>query len=270
MKFLTLASLFCFSAIANAQTFEVTEAKITSAIQDREAVDEKIAFATGEKAWIWLKLNPKGEAMMRLRYTVDNDPIWTMDPTPVRFGRTWYNKTLYYPGAWKVEILDGSDAVVHTLNFTVSGEPVPIDDAQGTELAAETPPPAVEANTETKPEASATPESQVGPSDRAEVIELKLAEEIQERMPVAPKTTFVSGSKVFTWVKLNVKEADSHIKMRWLINEQPVWTSDPIAVRQSPSWRTWFQKTLDVPGNWKVEILDADDKVLHAELFNVN
>ncbi len=94
--------------------------------------------------------------------------------------------------------------------------------------------------------------------------------EIQDRDPVAPSTSFARDSKVYTWVKINVKNADTVIKMRWSVGGTPIWTSPDISVQQSPSWRTWFQKTVDVPGDWKVEILDTEEKILHAEAFTVN
>jgi len=245
--------------------FEVLEAKITSAVQDKEAVDEKAAFQTGDKAWVWLKIRPAGEATMRLRYTVDGNPVWTSEPTAVRLGRSWFYKTLYYPGEWKVEIIDDSDRVMKEMAFSVSGEAVPIEDTQAEPMAEQAAAPAA------MPAEAEAQAPAIGPSELAAVVELKLASEIQNREPMKPALMFPQNSKVFTWVKLHIKQAGgSHVKMRWFVDDKEVWMTEAIQVQESPSYRTWFQKTVDMPGNWRVEILDAEDHVLHSEKFTVN
>ncbi len=248
-------------------TFEVLDAKICSSIEGKEPADQKDKFQAGEKAILWLKLRPKGEASMRLRWYVDDREVWTMDAVPVRLGRTWYNKTLNRPGSWKVEVLDPNDEVLHTASLTVEGEAAAATAApKKTEEPAAAP--AVTA-TAAAEETGEEPGEEPAESDYVEVVELKLAKGLENREPVEEGTSFEAGGQVYTWVKLKVKEDETTIKMRWSIDDKPIYTSEALTVKRSPGWRTWLTKTLNRAGNWKVEILDADDKPVHAASFTV-
>jgi hypothetical protein len=184
-----------------------------------------------------------------------------MDAVPVRLGRTWYNKTLNRPGSWKVEVLDPSDEVLHTATLTVEGE-----------ASAEAAAPKEAEEPAAAPAAAAAAEEaaeEPAESDHVEVVELKLAKSLENREPVDEGTSFETGGRVYTWVKLKVKEDETTIKMRWSVDDKPIFTSEAITVKRSPSWRTWLTKTLTRAGDWKVEILDADDKPVHAANFTV-
>src|SRR5439155_13049929 len=138
-----------------------------SGVVDKEAVDTKDTFSTGDKAWLWLKLTPNGEPTLRIRWSVNGNPVWTMDAVPVKLGRTWYYKTLDVPGTWKAEILDPSDAVVKEHSFTVTGSPT----GGGAPAAAPAP---------VKADAAAAPAAEPaagdgGASAHVEVVDLKLA-----------------------------------------------------------------------------------------------
>lgn len=230
-------------------TFEVLGAKVCASVENKECTTEQAAFNAGDKAWLWLKLRPIGEsATLSLKWSRDGKHVWTMDPTPVRLGRTWYYKTFDQPGEWKVELLDNSQTVLHTATVTVSGEPTGTTTEAATGGAAAT---------------------DVAASENIEVVDLKLAETIENREPVSPATTFAAGSKVYTWVKLNVKAPETAVKFKWYNGDALVYTSDPINVRQSPGWRTWLYKTVEEAGAWKVEVVDADDKALRGAEFTV-
>ena len=139
-------------------------------------------------------------------------------------------------------MLDPNDEVLHSATLTVEGE---------ASAAAE--------------EATEEPAG----SELVEVVELKLAKGVENREPVDEGTTFEAGGQVYTWVKLRVKEDETTIKMRWYIDDRPVYTSEPITVRRSSNWRTWLTKTLNRAGDWKIEVLDAADKPVHATDFTV-
>ena len=250
-----------------AATFEVLDAKICSGIEGKEAADEKEKFQTGEKAIFWLKLRPKGETSMRLRWYIDDQAVWTMDAVPVRLGRTWYNKTLNRPGNWKVEVLDPNDEVLHTATLTVEGEAGGETTAAAPEEAEKPAAPAAAAPA--AEETAEDTEKAPAESDYVEVVDLQVAKSLENREPVEAGTTFDAGGQVYAWVKLKVKEDETTIKMRWSIDDQPVFTSEQVAVRRSPGWRTWLTKTLNRAGEWKVEILDANDKPVHAASFTV-
>jgi len=261
-----LISILVFPAFAFAQTaatFEVQEMKFTSGVENRMPVDDKTTFATGDRAWIWLKLKPANDtATISFKWSWDGKDVWTMDPKAVKLGRTWFYKTVDQPGEWKVTVLDNNGTVVKEATITVTGEPVYKKAAAAT--AAPAAAPAAPAGTGAKPAAA------VAESDNVGVVELKLATEIKDRNPVAPSTTFTKGDKVYTWAKLHVKVPETQVKFRWYLNDSAVYTSDPVTVKQAAGWRTWLYKTVDTAGSWKVEVLDTDDKAVHAESFTVN
>jgi hypothetical protein len=108
-----------------------------------------------------------------------------------------------------------------------------------------------------------------GKSAFVEVVDLQMAEKIEDRKPVGASETFEAGSKAITWVKLKVKEPETVVKLRYFINGKKAGTSRPLTVRKSPSFRTWFRRKLNKSGQWKVEVLDADDKPVHSMRFTV-
>jgi len=250
MRTLTFVVVAALSLPAFAQetaTFEILDAKVTSAIADKEAADTKTTFTTGEKAYIWMKVKPSAEgATLAIKYSLDGAAVWAMDPVPARLGRLWYYKTIHAPGAWKAEIVDGADKVIKELTWTATGDVVA---PKGADTAAA---------------------SETGTSTHFAVVDLKLATEIKDREPVAPTTTFAAKSKVFAWLKLEVKDPETQVKLRWSQGEKAVYTSDPVTVKQAPGWRTWLYKTVDIAGAWKVDVLDTEDKVVHSTQFNVN
>jgi hypothetical protein len=256
---LGLASALFLPSLASAQegTFQVIDAKLTSGVENKAAVDDKTTFTTGEKAWVWLNLKPASDtATIAMRWSWNGNPVWTMEAKPVKLGRTWYYKTIDQPGEWKVDILDNADTVLKTLTLTATGEPL-YPAATGAAPAA------------AAPGTGAAPATDVGESAHLGVVELKLAEDVKDRQPVNPGTTFTTGAKVYTWVSLKVKEPETQVKYRYYLNDAAVYTSNPQTVKQADAWKTWAYKTVDRAGSWKVEILDADDKAVFAQTFTV-
>lgn len=124
----------------------------------------------------------------------------------------------------------------------------------------------IERNVEKK--AAKTAEKKVE-SGLVEVVDLKMATSVKERKPVEPTDTFESGARCCTWVKLKVKQPETNIKLRYLFKDEPVWTSKPLTVKKSPSWRTWLYRKFKRSGDWKVEVLDANDQPVHTASFTV-
>jgi hypothetical protein len=265
-------------------SFEVLAAKLTSGVQEKEPVDEKTSFTTGERGYLWLKIQPKrGEAMLRLRWSRNGEPVWTMEPVPARLGRLWYYKTFDLPGEWKVEVLDDGDKVVYAATLSVTGEapkPVATDDEPAA-VAAARPAKAEGESAQAKPaQPAAKPAGAEGESARPvevaasahlEVVDLKLAKDIdaKSREPLEPSSTFAVGSKVYAFVKLLVKDPETSVRFKWYQGDALVYTSQPQSIKQSPEWRTWAYKTADKSGLWKVQIVDAEDKPVQSEEFSV-
>ena len=59
------------------------------------------------------------------------------------------------------------------------------------------------------------------------------------------------------------------VKFKWFKGDALIYTSDAVTVKQSPGWRTWLYKTVDTAGDWKVQVVDADDKAVHELAFSV-
>jgi hypothetical protein len=235
-------------APAATPTFEIEDMRFTSGIEKKMPLDEKTTFSTGDRAWLWLKLKPADDtATITFKWSRNGKEVWTSEPNAVRLGRAWYYKTVDQPGEWKVQILDNHKNLVKETAINVTGDPV----FGGTPAS----------------HAVATPPTA---SDDLGVVDLKLATEISDRAPVTPSTRFNKGDKVYTWVKLHVKVPETQMRMRWYLNDAEVYTSHPVTVKQASGWRTWLYKTVDATGDWKVEILDANDKAVHAESFTVN
>jgi len=106
-------------------------------------------------------------------------------------------------------------------------------------------------------------------SGLVEVVELKLAASVKDRAPVDPADSFAAGTRTCTWVKLKVKQPETTIKLRYLLNDKPAWTSKALTVKKSPSWRTWLYRKFKRAGDWKVEVLDANDQTVHTASFTV-
>lgn len=247
-------------------TFEVLEAKLCGGVQDRKPVDEKSTFSAGDKAWIWLSLKPAGETSMRLRWSLEGKPFWTMDPVPVRAGNTWYYKTLHQPGTWQVDVLDPGDRVVHSISLTaVGGGRSPGAPATGSERPQAAGPATEKAKAEPAQDASASASA----GGHFDVLEIKLAANVENREPVDVATSFEKGAKVYTWVKLRVNEPETAVRLRYSLGDKVVWTSSPVTVKQSPSWRTWLYRKVEESGDWRVQVLDADEKPVHSTNFTV-
>jgi hypothetical protein len=112
--------------------------------------------------------------------------------------------------------------------------------------------------------------TETGESEHLAVVDLKLTGEVKDREPVEPTTSFTKGTKVYSWVRLLVKEPETSVKMKWYHDGTLVHTSDSVKVKKASGWRTWLYKTVDTAGNWKVEVVDIDDKAIHSQDFAVN
>lgn len=109
--------------------------------------------------------------------------------------------------------------------------------------------------------------TEVTASTHFDVIDLVLSKEIVDRNAGPVLGTAAVGDKVYSWVKLAVKDPETTVRFRWIKDGTPVHTGGPLTVKESTGWRTWQYKTADAAGAWKVEVLDAEDHVVKvAEL----
>lgn len=251
-------------------TFEVETLHFTSGVKNKQPVNEKAQFATGEKAWVWMEIKPTAERpKLKLRWIRNGELYWAMKARFVPEGRAWFYKTVYEPGTWAVEVLDQHGTLVAKKSFAVMGEPKTPPGMLKKKPAARAKPKAalpIKAKVKSAGERAVAAASKEGP----EVVDLQFTEAIAARNPVAPSRSFSQGAEVFTWLKLKVQQPETEIRIRWSLGDKAVFVSDPISVRKSAGWRTWLSKRVGNAGQWKVEVLDAGGQVIHAAPFMVN
>jgi hypothetical protein len=98
---------------------QIVDAKLGTAIADKEITGEDSSFAMNSKVWLWLKT--KGGASEDLTLTwacgsFSKDTKVTIGGSP---WRTWSAKTAAKAGNWTVTVKDASGATLKSLSFKV-------------------------------------------------------------------------------------------------------------------------------------------------------
>lgn len=107
-----------WSAVASAQSLEISEAKLGKGVQDRQIVDETTTFAVNEKAYLWLRVTG-GPGDIKVTWSIGEHS----DSIPLSIGgspwRTWANKTLWQAGEWKATVTDSNGQMLKEISFQV-------------------------------------------------------------------------------------------------------------------------------------------------------
>ncbi len=104
-------------------TLTVSEAKLGTAVENKQLVGEAAKFDLNQKVYLWLEL--KGGPADDITVTWKNgEKSYT---TTLKVGgptyHTWAYKTAAIAGAWTVTVSDASGKDLKTLEFTVGGTP---------------------------------------------------------------------------------------------------------------------------------------------------
>ena len=98
---------------------KVAEAKLGKGVVDRMIADETATFATGEKAFLWLKVEDAAGESLTVTWQVDGQTY----PATLAIGgtpwRTWASKTLHIAGEWTVTVTDAAGVTLNETKFTV-------------------------------------------------------------------------------------------------------------------------------------------------------
>jgi len=98
---------------------QVTEAKLGKRVVDRRIAEETATFATGERAYLWLRVEGTGDEMLTVSWKV-NDLAF---PVELKINgspwRTWANKTLHIAGDWMVTVTDSAGKTLYETRFNV-------------------------------------------------------------------------------------------------------------------------------------------------------
>jgi hypothetical protein len=93
---------------------------------------------------------------------------------------------------------------------------------------------------------------------------------VDKMEPVGAAETFpATTEKVYCFVEVNNIPKDTDLSFVWSLGGKEVRKLD-LPVKAGPQWRTWAYKNLGgQKGDWKVEIKDAEGKVLKEVKFKV-
>jgi hypothetical protein len=105
------------------------------------------------------------------------------------------------------------------------------------------------------------------PQGGIEVMKFVLSSSVQDREPGPEITSAKVGDTVVAWSQIRSGLGEVTITHRWL-HEAENAGDVALTVKSSP-WRTWSRKTVDEPGNWKVQVLDPQGTVLKDISFTV-
>jgi hypothetical protein len=93
---------------------------------------------------------------------------------------------------------------------------------------------------------------------------------VDKMEPVGTAETFPAATeKVYCFIEVNNIPKDTDLSFVWSFGGKEVRKLD-LPVKAGPKWRTWAYKNLGgQKGDWKVEIKDAEGKVLKEVKFKV-
>ncbi len=93
---------------------------------------------------------------------------------------------------------------------------------------------------------------------------------VEKMEPVGTAETFpATTEKVFCFIEANNIPKDMELAFVWSLGGKELWKIN-LPVKAGPKWRTWAHKNVaGQKGDWKVEIKDAEGKVLKEEKFKV-
>ena len=109
-------------ADANSSAMAVNDAKTTTEVKDREAVDTSTSFNKGDKVTVWLSVkNPTEPNKVKLVFFRNDAKAGTieLDVGKSYRWRTWARRTVGSAGDWKVDVRDDDGNSLKTLEFTV-------------------------------------------------------------------------------------------------------------------------------------------------------
>ena len=96
-----------------------------------------------------------------------------------------------------------------------------------------------------------------------------IATDVQDREPVGGSEPFSKKTEfLFAWTRIKGATEPTKIKHIW-IHENEVLSSVPLPIRSS-YYRTWSRREIEgKKGRWKVEVRDAQDRLIAAKEFIV-
>lgn len=98
-------------------------------------------------------------------------------------------------------------------------------------------------------------------------VEFAVGKEVRQRRLVGRRDHFALYDRVFAWFHVVGGPAE-RVEVVWQHEGEEVYTHRlPI---ESASWRSWAYKTVHLPGEWVVTLLDAEGEILRETTFTVS
>ncbi len=107
--------------------------------------------------------------------------------------------------------------------------------------------------------------SQETESVKINLADVKVGNDVQERMIDGETDSFETGSKVFIWLKVENGTGQT-VTIIWKQNDYA--DKYELSMGGSP-WRTWAYKTVHKAGDWTVTVTDGQGNVLKELSFTV-
>lgn len=108
-------------------------------------------------------------------------------------------------------------------------------------------------------------------SEEVTIVEMVLSKGISDGEPLEPAAQVsLSQGKIYTWTKVKANNTPTFIKHVYY-HEGKKLTEITLDIK-FPSFRTWSEKTLKgnwTLGQWRVEVISPDDKLLVSKEFTV-
>lgn len=99
-----------------------------------------------------------------------------------------------------------------------------------------------------------------------------LTEQVENREPVNEKSIFKENEKAYLFTELLDVGDETNIFHKWYTIDEEGNKNLIFDIKlrvKGIRWRTWSNKTLSIPGKWKVEIEDVDGNILKSIDFEV-
>ncbi|MFC1522637.1 DUF2914 domain-containing protein [Elusimicrobiota bacterium] len=225
---------------------KVEKIVVGTGIEDKKLVGESAGFDISvERVWCWTNITAqKLPAMIKHIWYLEDEKMAEV-PLNIKYPshRTWSSKAVS-PGKWAVKVVDKSGEVFASREFVV-----------GERIRSE----AIE---------SEIPKRKIQTTGLIQVVKMALAAQIKDKEPVSESMEFDSAvGRVWCWNRILAKSFPTAIKHVWYADKKKV---GEVSLKiKAQTYRTWSSKTV-WPGEWRVEVVSEDDKLLAARGFVVH
>jgi hypothetical protein len=255
-----LMSLLVASVVMAGVTVE--NAALCTGVEDHEPIGSASSFSADVgKVYLWTKiLSDEIPSDIKHVWYYGDEKIADV-PLNIKYKstRTYSYKTIMpeWMGDWHVEVVDSEEKVLKKLDFTIVSKQE-IDEANINEVKQE--------ESEVKEETEKFKE----PSETGLKVEMKIGTGIDEREIIGEGESFgAEVGKIYVWCVVEGAQEPTTIKHVWYYKGNNM-AEIPLSIKYARH-RTWTFKTI-MPqwvGDWEVQILDQDDKLLTKKAFKI-